>query len=352
MRQSRRICFRLTTNRIFGAVCVAISAVNLTVVGVAFGATLPSATLTMTSASTTPPATTTFFVPSSTAVETNVQTLIPSETLTQTPSATPTYTLTFTSTNTATQTPSATPTYTLTSTGTSTSTPSLVPCNPRNFWPRYVVQKDDTLFSLARATNTTVYELRLANCLLDDVIYIGQLLYVPRMPNETPTAAPVGAVSACIQFEDLKTGTGYKVGEIFKTDNTSITVAAFAWSSGILTDSGTAYVAAQEAAGGFENELQVNNVNLNFNFDAASDGLSILFGEYGGNLNININGEFLNFENFADIDGRVIGGVSISVLKGFGDDAGFLQLSGTLKSFALGGQELWIDNVCQQVGGR
>lgn len=90
----------------------------------------------------------------------------------------------------------------------------------------------------------------------------------------------------------------------------------------------------------------MNNVSLDFNFGSSLAGLTLPFGEYGGNLNININGDFRNFENFADINGLVIGGVKVSVVNGFGNDTGLLQLSGGIGSFSVGGQELWIDNVC------
>jgi len=174
---------------------------------------------------------------------------------------------------------------------------------------------------------------------------------VPRLPIATLTATPTKDFAACAEFEDLNSGSVYKVGERFITSNTIISVGQFVWENGTPTADGYAAVAAQRAAGGFGNELQVNNVNLNFMFDVPSTGLSILFGEYGGNLNINVNGDFLNFANFADINGTAVGGVKISVLNGFGNDRGFLQLSGTIKTFALGGQELWIDNVCLQVKG-
>ena len=73
--------------------------------------------------------------------------------------------------------------------------------------------------------------------------------------------------------------------------------------------------------------------------------LSFVFGEFGGNLNLEINGDFRNFEDFAEIDGDTVGGVDVSIVNGFGDDQGTLQLSGNISSFSIGGQELWIDDV-------
>jgi hypothetical protein len=48
----------------------------------------------------------------------------------------------------------------------------------------YRIKRGDTLFSLALGTGSTVRELVSANCLLNDRIFAGQLLYVPRLPVE------------------------------------------------------------------------------------------------------------------------------------------------------------------------
>src|SRR5258706_13259186 len=127
MRKEKRICFRLTTNRVAGAVLMAISAVNLTIVGVAFD---------ISSSFATPTATGTFLVSTSTVGETIVPTLVSTLTLTQEPSVTPTYT--FTSTNTVTQTPSFTPTYTPTPTTTLTFPPGPTPCTLQSSGPVYL----------------------------------------------------------------------------------------------------------------------------------------------------------------------------------------------------------------------
>ncbi len=91
----------------------------------------------------------------------------------------------------ATPEPSSTPipAPTDTPTLTPTFTPTPTPCRPRFDWPVYIAQAGDTLSSIARATGTSVEQLILANCLVSDRIYVGQLLYVPRLPP-TPTFTP------------------------------------------------------------------------------------------------------------------------------------------------------------------
>lgn len=70
-----------------------------------------------------------------------------------------------------------------------TPTPTLspTPCKPPVDWRIYVVQKGDTLYSLARRYDTTVYAIVQANCLTNYAIYVGQNLYLPPLPA-TPTA--------------------------------------------------------------------------------------------------------------------------------------------------------------------
>jgi hypothetical protein len=76
------------------------------------------------------------------------------------------------------------------------------------------------------------------------------------------------------------------------------------------------------------------------------EGLSLDYGAHGGNLNIEVNGDFVNFGSFDEIDGTIIGGVSVSVLSTDFGDFGSLVLTGSIREFAIGGQEFAIDNLC------
>jgi hypothetical protein len=65
----------------------------------------------------------------------------------------------------------------------------VAPCRiqPPANWTSYLVQRGDTLFSLARQTGTTVSTIRQVNC-LGDVLYYGTTIYLPARPVATPTA--------------------------------------------------------------------------------------------------------------------------------------------------------------------
>lgn len=129
----------------------------------------------------------------------------------------------------------------------------------------------------------------------------------------------------------------------------------FVWADGTSTDKGFAQVDNGGRAGGTGNEVQINNINLSFgaNMGQVLRRIKFSFGEYGGNLNIIINGQLINFSNFKEIHGQLIGGVRVNVISGGdGNDTGEIEFYGTIKDqrwwghISIGGQELWIDDFC------
>ncbi len=158
-------------------------------------------------------------------------------------------------------------------------------------------------------------------------------------------AAPAGAVN--LDFEDQTLATTFVVGDTFTTSGVDVMVMDFTFSGGGTTAAGNTEVQNGGNAGGSGLEMAVNNVNLSFAVPASTTAISLLFGEFGGNLNLTVNGDFQNFENFIDIDGSTIGGALVNIpFGGNGGDMGRLQLTGALiTDFKIGGQELWIDDV-------
>jgi hypothetical protein len=155
---------------------------------------------------------------------------------------------------------------------------------------------------------------------------------------------PVGG--DCVDFEDPLPSATYYVGDVFPDSGALIFVEPFQWGNSVWTDTGFAGIDTDGLSGGMGQDLVVNNVNVRIDFPVLPGEVVFQFGEYGGNLNIEINGDFRNFADFSDIDGATIGGVDVSVVGGLGDDRGAVRLKGTIYAFAVGGQELWIDNVC------
>ena len=54
----------------------------------------------------------------------------------------------------------------------------------------------------------------------------------------------------------------------------------------------------------------------------------------------------MNFQNFDDIYGMSFDGVTVEGSNGPGEAKGILKLSGLIETFVIGGQELWLDDVC------
>ncbi len=166
--------------------------------------------------------------------------------------------------------------------------------------------------------------------------------------NNNEATLAVGGQEDCIDFEQQTLATVYNVSDVFTDEGVQISLRQFDWGNNNWTTGGHATIENSLYAGYTGQEIGVNNINLEFDFGGTLNGLSLYFGEYGGNLNIRVNGVFQNFDNFATINGTTIGGATVAVINGNGNDKGFLELSGTIDSFEIGGQELWIDHVCKQ----
>ncbi len=166
----------------------------------------------------------------------------------------------------------------------------------------------------------------------------------------------MGCCGDCFELEDLTLGDAYSVGDTFVIQDMSgtavldVEAVPFQWADGTVFTGGVASVENGGNAGHGGNEFNVNNIGLRFSSSMGSvPGFSMLFGEYGGNLNFSINGDFRNFSNFQDINGSVIGGAVVLVAGGNGNDQGQLMAFGSISEFSVGGQELYIDHICPEM---
>ncbi|MCC9077128.1 GEVED domain-containing protein [Litorilinea aerophila] len=159
-------------------------------------------------------------------------------------------------------------------------------------------------------------------------------------------AAPAPVAGRCAPFEDLALGVTYHNGDTFSSYPFDFAVHAFTAGDGTVLTGGFVQVENGGQAGGSGQELEVNNSVLELLLPAPVDGVRLRFGEYGGNLNLVVNGDFRNFNNFADLHGATVGGATVSVVNGLGNDAGELEIQGSIDNFAVGGQELFVDDLC------
>ncbi len=152
----------------------------------------------------------------------------------------------------------------------------------------------------------------------------------------------------CIRFSNQTAGTEFNVGAVIASCDTDILVEQFQWGNGTWTSSGTAQIDNHNYAKGSGNDLNANNVNLNFQYDFPLDKITFNFGELGGNNNIKINGDFKNIDNLISLNTTTLGNVQITVNASQNGNNwyGEVKLEGTINEFVIGGQELWLDDIC------
>lgn len=100
-------------------------------------------------------------------------------------------------------------------------------------------------------------------------------------------------VTGNVNFESLTFRDRYYVGDVFVDSGVTMTVLPFQWDNGSWTYNGYAEVVSMGYAGEFGNEMNLNNVNLGFHCGQSIGFVQVAFGEYGGNLNLEVNGDFI-----------------------------------------------------------
>jgi hypothetical protein len=155
-------------------------------------------------------------------------------------------------------------------------------------------------------------------------------------------SAPAGN---CVNFDSQTLGTLASVGDSFVDQGVTVSVERFQGSNTTWTTSGHSRIDPAAQAGGSGHALNANNVNVRFGFGRIG-GIRAKFGEYGGNVNLYVNADFRNVSNLADLNGQTVGGALVTVTGGTGNNLGTLTLGGIIEGFAIGGQELWLDDIC------
>ena len=184
------------------------------------------------------------------------------------------------------------------------------------------------------------------------------LLNAPEYPAASESLDGLVAVAAvqtsesCINFEDATVRSQYRVGQTFVSGETLVSVGPFFFTEGQSTDQGFAQIDQNTQAGGSGKDVLVNNVNLSFGFDSPLEGVTINYGDYGGTVNLAINGELAIENSLLDLDDTSVGDVQVAVTPNGANDnqTGRVTLSGTIERFSIGGQEFWLDDVCPLQG--
>ncbi len=153
----------------------------------------------------------------------------------------------------------------------------------------------------------------------------------------------------CVNFEQQALSTVYHLGESFSEGGAQLEFVDFYWGNNAPATSGESVIENQSRAGHLGQDLRLDNISVKVDFGSIK-GLILFFGESGGNINLELNGVLVNYDNFANTSAAItaagITGITATVVNGFGHDKGYLELIGTINEFVIGGQELWIDHIC------
>lgn len=174
--------------------------------------------------------------------------------------------------------------------------------------------------------------------------------------NEVIPVAP-STLSDCAIFDDLTLGTNYVANNQLPTSGVTFQVMSFVWSNGTVTPSGHgATVVDDMPLPDMGYSLFINNVNLGLLLDSGNC-FTIQYCDKGGNENLLVNGLTGNTPDLVDLNNTNMGGVEVTVdvldplencgvvtLKG--DFQDFLYDNNWTITFGIGGQELYIDNIC------
>ncbi len=150
-----------------------------------------------------------------------------------------------------------------------------------------------------------------------------------------------------IDFEALVLGSPFTFGNFCFEDGTKMTASQFKWLNGIDTFAGHFKADNNGKAGFAGQDLLINNARAHFDFPFTPEKVVIFYGEYGGNVNLMVNGVLRNVEDFLPLDGTTTAGVDIYVTETAvpGGVQGVILLEGTINALEIGGQEFFVDHV-------
>jgi subtilisin len=155
---------------------------------------------------------------------------------------------------------------------------------------------------------------------------------------DLPGLVAVGALEApdlsCVDFEEQKLSTPYDI-DLANENGVDVTIKPFILPNGDIWRTGEAQIGGSE----INKVLLPSNTNVDIEFNFPLDGITLNYLDQGGNINLELN-NITPIENAEDFTNKTIGPVDVSV------SPGVLNLRGPITQFAIGGQELIVDNIC------
>lgn len=160
-----------------------------------------------------------------------------------------------------------------------------------------------------------------------------------------------------LTFGDLTLNANYAVGVNFLSEGVGMSVRARPTVIGNCMPPlglGTVSVVQTGSACGQGKELRFQDAEVDIDFGGPVSEVLIPYGEYGGSVNLAIDGDCRTVANFVDLSGTFVGGTSVTVFDSgvSGNGCGVIRLGGTFETLTIGGNNLYIDGLsyCRACG--
>jgi hypothetical protein len=162
-----------------------------------------------------------------------------------------------------------------------------------------------------------------------------------------PSVSQGGITQFCTSFDEYPVGTRFDVGDRITSPVVDVSFEQGNWPAG-----GYARIDDRGYAKGYCNDLQVNNTNIVATPQYPTSSIALRFAELGGRVALGVNGPPSEAQDLVDFSGVSVGGtqVTIAATKEGNNWYGVLQVTGPIHDLTLGGQELWLDDVCLSIG--
>jgi hypothetical protein len=160
-------------------------------------------------------------------------------------------------------------------------------------------------------------------------------------------AAPAHADTQCYSAEPIADGLSYHVRNAITSGGNALRFVSFTTTGGQSVD-GKATARWRPVNNVPTKGFELAKIALRVESALAPNQVTVRYADFGGGVNLRINGEAVVAAHFGELDGRLIGGATVSVQQSQAGSTrvGTLRLTGALPVFAVGGQSLLLQEAC------
>jgi hypothetical protein len=160
-------------------------------------------------------------------------------------------------------------------------------------------------------------------------------------------ASAARADTQCYSAESVPDGMSYHVRNGILTADYAFHFVSFTAPDGSSLE-GTAKVTSRNVNGTSVKGVELTRIAVRLGETSSPGTITIQFADFGGGVNLRINGVAVVAASFGQLNGRQIGGATVTVQQTAPGPArvGTLRLTGSLASVTVGGQSLLLTQAC------